>query len=230
MVVWYSLWQFGIFSPVLVWCTKKNLATLCQTAMLSLIFPEPFGQNPSDFCLFSAIFTVLPCPAPLVFVWWSVRTWVARWYIFKPKIPILVNFVGSCNGRWWYILRPFGLSYGHLLFFWPFGKFYGHLVHFPRFGILYQEKSGNPGSIIVGGLLRGYLMALKYRSRQAFKLWLSLALIYKLISRKSRAARNGAINFMRILWPTSRIWLKLISFNNNIVEKYEQYIFQYYCY
>jgi hypothetical protein len=36
---------------------------------------------------------------------------------------------------------------------WPFGIFYGHLVYimaiwyiFPRFGILYQEKSGNPGS------------------------------------------------------------------------------------
>jgi hypothetical protein len=26
----------------------------------------------------------------------------------------------------------------------PFGIFYGHLVYFPRFGILYLEKSGNP--------------------------------------------------------------------------------------
>jgi hypothetical protein len=24
---------------------------------------------------------------------------VARWYIFKPKIPIWVNFGESCNGR-----------------------------------------------------------------------------------------------------------------------------------
>jgi hypothetical protein len=31
---------------------------------------------------------------------------VARWYIFKPKIPIWVNFVGSCNGRRLYILWP----------------------------------------------------------------------------------------------------------------------------
>jgi hypothetical protein len=29
---------------------------------------------------------------------------------------------------------------------WPFGIFYGHLVHFFGFGIMYQEKSGNPGS------------------------------------------------------------------------------------
>jgi hypothetical protein len=29
---------------------------------------------------------------------------VARWHIFKQKIPILVSFGGSCNGRCWYIL------------------------------------------------------------------------------------------------------------------------------
>jgi hypothetical protein len=59
----------------------------------------------------------------------------------------------------WSILRPFGLFYGHLVYFtafWsilrPFGIFCGHLeylwsfgIHiFPRFGMLHQEKSGNP--------------------------------------------------------------------------------------
>jgi hypothetical protein len=29
---------------------------------------------------------------------------------------------------------------------WPFGIFYGYLVYFSRFGMLYQEKSGNPGT------------------------------------------------------------------------------------
>jgi hypothetical protein len=29
---------------------------------------------------------------------------VARWYIFKPKIPIRVNFGGPWNGKGWYIL------------------------------------------------------------------------------------------------------------------------------
>jgi hypothetical protein len=28
MTIWYILWSFGIFLPVLVICTKKNLATL----------------------------------------------------------------------------------------------------------------------------------------------------------------------------------------------------------
>jgi hypothetical protein len=31
------------------------------------------------------------------------RIWcrVARWFVFKPKIPIWVNFGGSCNGSCW---------------------------------------------------------------------------------------------------------------------------------
>jgi hypothetical protein len=49
--------------------------------------------------------------------WFLVFTRAARWYIFKPKNPIWVNFGGSCNGRCWSIL-------------WTFGKFYGHLVNF----------------------------------------------------------------------------------------------------
>jgi hypothetical protein len=28
MAIWYILWSFGILLPVLVFCTKKNLATL----------------------------------------------------------------------------------------------------------------------------------------------------------------------------------------------------------
>jgi hypothetical protein len=61
---------------------------------------------------------------------------VARWHIFKTKIPNRVNFGGSCNGSCWYF-------YGHLVYFtsiwhilWPFGNF-------SHFGLLYQEKSGN---------------------------------------------------------------------------------------
>jgi hypothetical protein len=29
---------------------------------------------------------------------------VAKWYIFKPKIPIWVNFGGPCNGTYMHIL------------------------------------------------------------------------------------------------------------------------------
>jgi hypothetical protein len=47
----------------------------------------------------------------------TVRTRVARWHIFKPKIPIGVNFGGSCYEICWYILWPFGLFYGQLVNF-----------------------------------------------------------------------------------------------------------------
>jgi hypothetical protein len=33
-----------------------------------------------------------------------VGLWVARWFVFKPKIPFWVNFGGSCYGKSWYIL------------------------------------------------------------------------------------------------------------------------------
>jgi hypothetical protein len=45
------------------------------------------------------------------------NTRVSRWFVFKPKIPIWVNFIGSCNGSCWYILWAFGIFYCHLVFF-----------------------------------------------------------------------------------------------------------------
>jgi hypothetical protein len=56
---------------------------------------------------------------------------VARWFLFKPKIQIWVNFGGSCNGRCWYILCTLGPFYGLFLYFmdiwyssWKFGIFF----------------------------------------------------------------------------------------------------------
>jgi hypothetical protein len=70
-------------------------------------------------------------------LWLSSR--VARWHIFKPKIPIWVNFGGPCNGRCWYIICPFGLFHDYTVYFvaiwyilWLFD------IYFPRFGMLYQ--------------------------------------------------------------------------------------------
>jgi hypothetical protein len=59
----------------------------------------------------------------------SVARRVARWYIFKLKIPIWVNIGGPWNGKGWYILWPFGICYGHL-----FGILCGHLVIYWPFG------------------------------------------------------------------------------------------------
>jgi hypothetical protein len=36
---------------------------------------------------------------------------------FMPKIPILLYFGRLCNGTFWYILWPFGIFYGPLVYF-----------------------------------------------------------------------------------------------------------------
>jgi hypothetical protein len=61
-------------------------------------------------------------------------TRVSIWYIFKPKIPIWVDFGGSCNRRCWYILW-------HLVY-----TYCGHLVYFSP---LYKVVSGNPATMYV---------------------------------------------------------------------------------
>jgi hypothetical protein len=42
---------------------------------------------------------------------------VARWFIFKQKIPNGVNFGGPGNGKGWYIQRPLGIYYDNLVHF-----------------------------------------------------------------------------------------------------------------
>jgi hypothetical protein len=95
----------------------------------------------------------------------------ARWYIFKPKIQICVNFGSSCNGRCWYMLWPFGIFFGHLVYFlviwfifwsfgmyifviwyisWSFGIFlviwyiFCHLVYFFPLGYVVTRKIWQP--------------------------------------------------------------------------------------
>jgi hypothetical protein len=54
---------------------------------------------------------------------------------FKPKVPIWVNFGGSCDGKYWYILWLLGIFCGHLPNFvaichilWLFGMNFPVLV------------------------------------------------------------------------------------------------------
>jgi hypothetical protein len=79
--------------------------------------------------------------------WVPLSSKVARWLYFKPKIQIWVNFVGYCNGRCWYSLRPFGIFYNHLLYimailyiFWLFGIF-------PPFWYVVARKIWQPCSV-----------------------------------------------------------------------------------
>jgi hypothetical protein len=60
---------------------------------------------------------------------------------FKTKNPNLANFLGSFNGRSWYILWPCGLPILR-----PLRTFVVIWYIFCRFGTLYQEKSGNPAT------------------------------------------------------------------------------------
>jgi hypothetical protein len=52
---------------------------------------------------------------------------VARWFVFKPKIPIWVNFGACCDGS-------DGIFYGHLVY-----VFYGHLAYFPGFWYILRQ-------------------------------------------------------------------------------------------
>jgi hypothetical protein len=76
---------------------------------------------------------------------------VARWFVFKPKIPILVKFGGPWNIKCCDILCQFGVIYSLLVLvpsLWSFGILFSDLV------CLDQEKSGNPvGDQIIKGCL-----------------------------------------------------------------------------
>jgi hypothetical protein len=66
---------------------------------------------------------------------------VARRFVFKPKIPIWVNFEGPQNGKCWYfcVIWNFFTVIWYIL--WPFCNV---VLIFRHFVIVYQEKSGNP--------------------------------------------------------------------------------------
>jgi hypothetical protein len=55
----------------------------------------------------------------------------ARWFVFKPKIPIWVNFGEPLNGKCWYISWP--LEHSMVIWYnlWPFGIVCRHLFFFP---------------------------------------------------------------------------------------------------
>jgi hypothetical protein len=56
---------------------------------------------------------------------------VARWYSFKRKITIWVNFGLPWNGKCWNILCPFGIFYNHLEYFitiWNILRSFGNCV------------------------------------------------------------------------------------------------------
>jgi hypothetical protein len=67
---------------------------------------------------------------------------VARWFIFKSKIPIWVNF-GFENVDIFYGQLEYFTDILDILF-----QFVFILVQFSGFGIAHQEKSGNPAALL----------------------------------------------------------------------------------
>jgi hypothetical protein len=74
---------------------------------------------------------------------------------FLTKIPNLGEFWMDLQRKilvyvmaFWYILRPFDIICGHMVYF---------MVISPRFGMLYQEKSGNPAGNAARKVARGGL-------------------------------------------------------------------------
>jgi hypothetical protein len=75
-----------------------------------------------------------------------IRGRVARCQIFIPKVPTLVYFRELLNGKFWYILWPFGDFVVNWYILWPFGDFVVNWYIFPHFVNQCPEKSGNPDS------------------------------------------------------------------------------------
>jgi hypothetical protein len=61
----------------------------------------------------------------------------------------------------WSSFRSFVIVYGHLVCIVR-----GNLVYFSRFGVLYQEKSGNPGSTKVRRFYNMTVDIVEFRSRR----------------------------------------------------------------
>jgi thiol-disulfide isomerase/thioredoxin len=72
-------------------------------------------------------------------LWVAIR--VARWFVFKPKIPIWVNFGGPWNGKCRYILWSFGIFYDQLVDYLAIWQCCGNLVYFPLFWYIVKRKN-----------------------------------------------------------------------------------------
>jgi hypothetical protein len=112
-----------------------------------------------------------------------------------------------CNILWpfdifkviWYILRPFGIFYGHLVYFtviWcvlrPFGIFYGHLVYFSP---IWYVVPSNPGFHKNKQVKHWPLAAHSYQSTESKTDGFSMEIVQK-----------GVSNFLcslRICWPNA---------------------------
>jgi hypothetical protein len=130
MVICNILWPFGIFYGRVVYVSPlwyvapRNLATLVLKNWPMLAATGHWTWAPTQEAIHTSR---LP---------WRQS---CQMLYFQTKNCNWGKFWGSCNGKCWYILRTFGLCYGHLIYsmviwyiLWPFGIFSSFWYVTPR--------------------------------------------------------------------------------------------------
>jgi hypothetical protein len=139
--VFSLLGLYGIvcfFKRSLQWLNTKGSSHHLVTSGSCQPFPIIFyfvnrNLDPTFICLHS-FETVPEKVGPLV----THR--VARWHILNLKSQFLVNYGWSWNGKCMYILWPFGLLNGHLVYFIVIGILRVHIEYFSLFWYVVPTK------------------------------------------------------------------------------------------
>jgi hypothetical protein len=142
-MVWAIFYKL-IWSTLLFTCVCKEIYSVLENlcATVSCLSKEPTdGQKPRYIHIYihTYLLTYIHTYIHIIRMYNEELfsgdkrfiTRVARWFVFKPKIPIWVNFWGPYIGECLYILWPFVIL--EIFYIWPFGTFCIHFVHFFRF-------------------------------------------------------------------------------------------------
>jgi hypothetical protein len=155
MAIWYILWPFDIFYDHLIYF----VVILVHTSCFGNLYQEQSGNPDRNWSRFNESVRAVnygqnahKVKGAQVCKQGAARSenQSCQMVEFQNKPPLLVHFGSPLNGKFWYLLWPFGMLYvWPIVLFWQFGNFGGHLLHCLYFGILYQEKSGNPSENLI---------------------------------------------------------------------------------
>jgi hypothetical protein len=88
---------------------------------------------------------------------------VARWFVYKPKIPFCVNFGGSCN-------KKIGIFYDHLVYLRPLETFWHILWSFGIFPpVLVCCSKKNLATLVATASCQGFGANLEAACKTCFK-------------------------------------------------------------
>jgi hypothetical protein len=163
--------------PVLVYFVKKNPATLIQTSVLrsvtfylflhlSILLIKMFriahvqsydrlvSTNSKtslsrQFMTFNFFQLYVPIDLVDKSVCQKKRPRVARWFVFKPKIQIWVNFFRALQWKMYYILWSLGPFYGFCYILWTFGIIRSNMLYIFPFWYFVPRKIWQPCKAVV---------------------------------------------------------------------------------